>query len=65
MAYKKSPEYQKRLEILENARLTGQKTYFSGVPCRYGHVGERYTNGRNCVDCYADPQNRELRKLEI
>jgi hypothetical protein len=29
----------------------GAKTYFTGKPCKYGHVAERYTKGATCVEC--------------
>lgn len=28
-------------------------TYFTGKPCKRGHVAERYTSTGNCVDCHA------------
>lgn len=27
------------------------KTYFTGKPCKYGHVSERYVVNRTCVEC--------------
>lgn len=65
LPYNKNPEYQKVRELIANAKATGSKTYFSGQLCRYGHIAERYTRSRNCVDCSNDKQMRELRKLEI
>ena len=32
------------------ARALGLKRYFTGKPCKHGHVAERKING-NCVDC--------------
>lgn len=33
------------------AKAAGSKTYFTGNPCPYGHVSERYTIGSRCVIC--------------
>jgi len=29
----------------------GRTRYFTGEPCRYGHVAERYAQDSNCVEC--------------
>ncbi len=34
----------------EDARAAGLKRYYTGEPCRRGHVGERYVQG-HCVKC--------------
>ena len=28
-----------------------KKTYFTGVPCKNGHISERYVNGNGCLEC--------------
>lgn len=33
------------------AKLVGAKRYFTGEPCRRGHIVERYTCSGNCVEC--------------
>lgn len=33
------------------ARHNGLGKYFTGVPCRNGHVAERYTQSGSCEDC--------------
>lgn len=33
------------------ARATGAKRYFTGLPCRRGHVAERQTVNGTCVEC--------------
>lgn len=33
------------------ARQKGLKRYFTGEPCKHGHVAERYTAGNGCVMC--------------
>ena len=35
----------------DEARTQGLTRYFTGKPCRRGHVGERYANGGACVVC--------------
>jgi hypothetical protein len=42
--------------------LLGLKTYFTGKPCKYGHVAERNTCDFSCVDCrgnYREAHGRE------
>ncbi len=33
------------------ARAAGLKRYFTGKPCKYGHVAERLVSSRTCADC--------------
>lgn len=33
--------------------------YFTGKPCKRGHIGMRYTDTSNCVQCMKDRVNRE------
>jgi hypothetical protein len=33
------------------ALAAGKATYFTGVPCKNGHVAERRTDNRLCVEC--------------
>lgn len=35
------------------ARVAGKTRYFTGMPCRQGHVCQRYTNDGGCVECKA------------
>ena len=35
----------------EEARERGLKRYFTGKPCKNGHVAERFTTGGGCVEC--------------
>ncbi len=35
----------------EKAKAAGLKRYFTGEPCEHGHIAERYTNRKNCVEC--------------
>ncbi len=29
----------------------GSRHYFTGKPCKYGHICKRYTSGRKCFTC--------------
>lgn len=33
------------------AKEAGETTYFTGEPCRRGHIARRWTAGRQCLDC--------------
>lgn len=33
------------------AKAQGLKRYFTGVPCNYGHICERYSNDFKCCEC--------------
>jgi hypothetical protein len=33
------------------ARTLGLKHYFTGKPCKHGHVAERNVSGGNCMEC--------------
>jgi 5-methylcytosine-specific restriction endonuclease McrA len=33
------------------ARLAGKRYYFTGKPCKSGHVSERLVSGRVCAEC--------------
>ena len=34
------------------AKALGLKRYFTGKPCKHGHVTERFTISKSCVECY-------------
>jgi hypothetical protein len=36
------------------ARLAGAKTYFTGKPCKNGHVSPRYTVSGDCIACRSE-----------
>lgn len=35
----------------KEAKEAGLKKYFTGVECKNGHIAERYTGNRECVEC--------------
>lgn len=42
----------------EEAKSQGLKRYFTGKPCKHGHLSHRTTLDRNCVDC-SNQKNRK------
>jgi hypothetical protein len=41
----------RNIASLREAKVHGLTRYFTGKPCKHGHVTERYTVDRHCVDC--------------
>ncbi|MCR4319756.1 MAG: hypothetical protein NUV74_05395 [Candidatus Brocadiaceae bacterium] len=35
----------------DEAKAAGLKRYFTGGPCKHGHVAERYVSSRACAEC--------------
>ena len=47
----------------QDAITFGRRKYFTGVPCKNGHVSERYTQSSVCLDClHPKLGSSELRK---
>ena len=42
----------------KEAKARGLKRYFTGKPCKHGHVSERYTGSGACVECNATPERK-------
>src|SRR6478609_3650809 len=42
------------------ARTRGLSFYFTGVPCKRGHVAQRWVTGRHCTACKKSPEGREV-----
>lgn len=38
-------------DVRATAMALGNKRYFTGIPCKNGHVSERYVIGNGCVTC--------------
>ena len=36
----------------KEAKEKGLSRYFTGKPCKYGHMSERTVTGGNCIECY-------------
>lgn len=41
------------------AKAKGLKRYFTGKPCKHGHVSERYIGGKFCIQCEKVRDNNE------
>jgi len=40
-----------RIICRDEARALGLKRYFTGAPCKRGHVAERYVSSCRCMEC--------------
>lgn len=40
----------------KEAKAKGLVTYFTGRPCRRGHVSARYVSGGQCLECVSAPE---------
>ena len=38
-------------QALYKAKQAGERFYFTGVPCKHGHVANRYTSSGTCSEC--------------
>lgn len=36
---------------LFKAKKAGERFYFTGIPCKHGHVANRYTSTGTCIEC--------------
>lgn len=45
-----------------DAAASGSKRYFSGEPCRFGHIAQRYVKRNQCVVCCAENKERWAKK---
>lgn len=43
----------------KEAKALGLKRYFTGMPCKNGHVAERYMQSSNCVECQNEKANSD------
>lgn len=41
----------------------GLKLYFTGVPCKHGHIDPRYTASGVCRQCHRDFMRNHRRKI--
>lgn len=66
---KETKERQKYRPLSERkkAMAAGEKTYFTGYPCKNGHISDRLTSNGSCSECsrinsvnfYRNPKNKE------
>lgn len=54
-----------RRPIREQASRNGYSYYSTGVPCKRGHLGERYVLSGACVECSRERENRRRDLVEI
>jgi hypothetical protein len=40
----------------DEAKALGLKHYFTGEPCRRGHIAERYVSSDRCLECFREYQ---------
>lgn len=54
-------------QLREEALSKGLKSYSTGVPCKKGHIAEKYTSTGGCIQCALDAAKRrvELKADEI
>lgn len=51
--------------VLRSEAITrGLARYFTGAPCRHGHISERNTKNRECIQCALARSARDPRKAE-
>lgn len=48
----------------QQAVQDGQLTYFTGRPCRHGHIAERHVANRTCCECGRERSRDAYRELE-
>lgn len=44
----------------DHAKALGFKRYFTGVPCKRGHISERYVLGGDCLECGRCQKRRNI-----
>ena len=54
---------QRAIVTRAEAKAAGLKRYFTGVPCKNGHVAERFTNRSYCVACECGYRLRNKEKI--
>lgn len=52
----------KRTTERDLAAQAGRRTYFTGKPCKAGHVADRFVSNYGCVTCQAARQDQEYQK---
>ena len=50
------------LKTKQEAIKSGEQKYFTGKPCKHGHIAERYTKDGNCIECRAAQFQRDFDK---
>lgn len=48
----------------EEAARLGQLRYFTGKPCKYGHISQRYTVSGACITCLRETTEAQKDKIK-
>lgn len=48
----------------KSAMKTGVVHYYTGIPCKRGHVAKRYTNTSNCTECMKEKVYAERAEIK-
>lgn len=51
------------LRTRADAKALGLKRYFTGKPCKHGHISERQTSDGGCIACSKTPEAREKGRI--
>ena len=43
------------------AKLEGSRYYYTGIPCKHGHVSKRLTSTRACYECHLEHVRRRIK----
>lgn len=48
------------MEIItrQNAHASGKRHFYTGRPCKYGHVAQRFVDNGSCVECHKSRRKR-------
>ena len=55
-------EHSRPIVSRAEARKLGLPRYFTGKPCKYGHITERTTKFSNCLGCYAVQYDDDVKR---
>lgn len=59
------PTPQSAITTREQARARGLDRYYTGKPCKHGHITERRTSDSHCIECAAIRSNENGRRWRI
>lgn len=62
LSCKRNPAVKHHDQERADAKESGSKTYHTGLPCKHGHLCERYTSNGYCVECARDSKRRTRNK---
>ena len=49
-------------QLRREAKIRGDKQFFTGIPCKHGHVANRCTSSGGCVKCANESEKRSRKK---